>query len=66
MALILWRVEGYYYIYLYFLLYFENKVFFVLVYDYSFAVGTFCNLIYCSFVGFCDLILCLALQSFPY
>ena len=36
------------------------------MYDYRFAVYTFCNLIYCSFIGFCDLFLSLVLQSFPY
>ena len=55
----------YYYIYLTFLLYFENKEMFCSCVWLPIC-STFCNLIYCSFVGICDLILSLALQIFPY
>ena len=55
----------YYYIYVNFSLYFENKE------KFCFCVwlqicSTYCNLIYCIFITFCDLILSVVLQSFPY
>ena len=52
----------YYYIYLNFLLYFEiMEVICSCVWVQ--ICSTFCNLIYCSFVGFCDLILPLVLRN---
>ena len=53
----------YLFIYLNFLLYFENKeIFCFCVWLQIFS--TFCNLNYCSFVRFCDIILSLVLDEF--
>ena len=64
-TLLLSLLLHYYYIYVNFSLYFENKE------KFCFCVwlqicSTYCNLIYCIFIAFCDLILSVVLQSFPY
>ena len=64
-TLLLSLLLHYYYIYVNFWLYFGNKE------KFYFCVwlqicSTYSNLIYCSFIALCDLILSVVLQSFPY